>query len=68
LLPEDIDIEEAELNLKDSDAEDRAIEDIALAVRSFFIRSSKWSSLVSDEKVVYILRENIEYDEEFAED
>ncbi len=68
MLPEDTDIEEGEMTLKDSDAEDRAIEDIALAVRSFFIRSSKWSSLVSDEKVVYILRENMEYDEEFAED
>lgn len=44
LLPEDQDIEEAELTLKDSEAEDRAIEDIALAVRGFFIKSSKWSS------------------------
>lgn len=68
LLPEDQDIEEAELTLKDSEAEDRAIEDISLAVRGFFIKSSKWSSQVSDEKVVYYMRENLEYDEEFAED
>lgn len=68
LLPEDTDIEEAELTLKDSEAEDRAIEDIALAVRGFFIKSSKWTSQVSDDKVVYYMRENLEYDLEFAED
>jgi hypothetical protein len=51
-----------------TDAEDRAIEDISLAVRGFFIKSSKWSSSVGEDKVVYIMRENLEYDEEFAED
>ena len=54
--------------MKDPDAEDRAIEDIALAVRGFFIKSSKWSSSVGEDKVVYVMRENLEYDEEFAED
>lgn len=65
LLPEDVDAEEAELVLKDSEVEDRAIEDISLAIRGFFIKSSKWSSQMSADKVSFYLRENIEYDDEF---
>ncbi len=44
LLPEDCDAEESEIQLKDYEAENRAIEDISLAIRGFFIKSSKWSA------------------------
>jgi cancer susceptibility candidate protein 1 len=54
LLPEDCDIEDNEILLKDSEAEDRAIEDISLAVRGFFVKSSKWSSILPEEKVNFI--------------
>lgn len=54
-MPEDCDIEDNEILLKDSEAEDRAIEDISLAVRGFFVKSSKWSSLLPEEKVNIIL-------------
>ena len=51
-MPEEIHVDEAELNLKDGDAEDGAIINKALAVGSFFVGSIKWSSLVGDEKVM----------------
>ena len=44
LLPRDNDFELAEINFKSREVEDKAIEEICLAARSFFIRSSKWST------------------------
>jgi hypothetical protein len=40
--------------LKEQEAEDRAIEDISLAVRGFFVKSSRWSSQLGEEKVKYM--------------
>ena len=68
LLPEDQDIEQTDLTLKDYEVEDHALEDVSLAVRGFFLKSNKWSSHMGRDKVSFFLRENLEYDEEFQED
>lgn len=45
-----------------------AIQDICFAVRSFFIKSSRWNHIINSEKIIVRLRENPEFDEDFAED
>lgn len=57
LLPVDQDYEEAKLPVKDRNAEQNAIRDIAYAVESFYIRSEVNES--SD--IVAKIRENLEY-------
>ena len=75
LLPTDEDVELCEMPLKNIAAEFKAIEDISMAVRAYYISSSKWNhSAFSNGKffvskkidqVVLRMRSNPEYDEEF---
>ncbi len=53
---------------KSIQAEENAISDIAIWVKAFFIKSSKWSATLPGEKILVRLRENTDYDEVFAED
>ena len=53
---------------KNQEAEALAIQDVCFAVRSFFIKSSRWNHIINSEKVMVRLRENPEFDEDFAED
>lgn len=45
-----------------------AIQDVAFAVRSFFVKSSRWNHIINSEKIMVRMRENPEFDEDFAED
>lgn len=60
---------------KDRNAEERAIIDVACSVKAFHYRRCKWNQTQSDENpgvgsdnIVIRIRENLEYDESFAED
>ena len=68
LLPRDSDFELAEMAEKNQGVEDKAIEEVCLAARSFFIRSSKWSTTLPSDQIMVKIKENMEYDREFAED
>jgi len=68
LLPRDNDFELAEIDYKTKEVEDKAIEEICLLVRSFFIKSSRWSTTLPNDQIMVKIKENMEYDEEFAED
>ena len=67
-MPNKSDAASANITDKESEAEQLAITDICIAVRSFFIQSSKWSNSLSPQQILVRLRENLEYDEEFHED
>ena len=68
LLPVPQDATSANITCKSVDTEDNAIEDIAIGVKSYFIKSSKWSTTLPGDRVLVRLRDNLEYDEFFAED
>ena len=68
LLPVPDDAISANITSKSVDAEDNAIEDLAVGIKSFFIKSSKWSTTLPGDRILVRLRENLEYDEFFAED
>lgn len=57
----------ANIKVKDPAAEELAIRDLSEAVRSFYIESSRWNSSDTEETVVAKIKENLEFDEEFAE-
>lgn len=74
-MPRDEDAEIAGIELKDKNAEDRAINDVALGVRAFHFRRCKWNMTrdpenpgVSSENIVMRIRENLACDPEFDED
>lgn len=61
--------------MKDQAAEERAIVDVAMGVRAFHFRNSKWNQSrdqanpgVPPENIVMRIRENLEFDAEFEED
>lgn len=56
------------IDLKNPEAEALAIQDVCFAVRSFFIKSSRWNHIINSEKIMLRMRENPELDEDFAED
>jgi len=75
MMPRDEDAALAGIELKDRQAEERAIADVALGVRAFHFRSCKWNMTrdpenpgVSSDTVLMRIRENLEYDAEFEED
>ena len=75
LMPRDEDAELAGIELKDKDAEERAIADVALGVRAFHFRCCKWNMTrdpenpgVSKDTILMRIRENLEFDAEFDED
>lgn len=68
LLPEDEDAERGGIHLKDKEAEERAILDIAQTLKVFAFQSVKWSQTACAENIVVRLRENPDLDREFLED
>ena len=75
LMPRNEDAELAGIEMKDQAAEERAIIDVALGVRAFHFRESKWNQSrdqanpgVPPENIVMRIRENLEFDAEFEED
>lgn len=68
MLPEDADAERAKLHLKDIYAEERAIADIAQALKVFAFQSIKWNQQSAQENVVCRLRENPDNFRRFLED
>lgn len=68
LLPIDEDSKRVEREPKLDATEERAITDIATAVRAFAFRWSRWNKDVEAERVMVKMRENLEFDREFHED
>ncbi len=67
-MPVDKDAEASNIPSKSLEAELKAIYEIGLAARLFYIKSSKWNMALSQDKILVRMRENLEFDEEFAED
>ena len=75
LMPSDEDAKLGGITLKDKQAEERAIVDVACSVRAFHYRKCKWNQGLSAEEpgvptdqIVLRIRENLEFDREFLED
>lgn len=68
LLPEDEDAARAGIELKDQQAEERAIIDIAQTLKVYSFQSIKWNAEAGPETVVCRLRENPDLFREFFED
>ena len=68
LLPVNEDATLGGIHLKNREAEENAIFDIATSLRSFAFRSCKWNKSIDSENVVVKIRENLEFDREFFED
>jgi len=73
-MPKDDDAKLAGIELKDRSAEERAILDVACAVRAIHFRRARWNQGVAGHEgighsqILLKMRENIEYDREFLED
>ena len=68
LLPENRDCIASNIKAKDQDSEELAILDISMNIRTFAFRSTRWNKMVPPHMVCVRVRENLEYDEFFAED
>jgi len=68
LLPVDQDAEVCNIPTKLLEAELKAINEIGFGVRLFYVKSSKWNMALAQDKILVRMRENLEFDEEFAED
>lgn len=68
LLPENEDAERAGIALKDQNAEERAIMDVAQTLKVFSFQSLKWNMQAPQETVICRLRENPDQFREFYED
>lgn len=68
LMPEDRDFETTNLTPKNKEAEELAIFDISMNIRTYAFRSTKWNRMVEGDIILARIRENLEYDSFFAED
>ena len=68
MLPDDEDAERGGIHLKDKDAEEKAILDIAQTLKVFAFQSIKWNQQASSDNIVCRLRENPDNDRVFLED
>lgn len=68
LLPEDEDAGRAGISLKDHEAEERAIMDIATTVKVFSFQSMKWGMQAPQDTVICRMRENPDNFREFYEE
>lgn len=68
LLPEEKDYAACGLTPKQQEAEELAILDISMNIRTFAFRSTKWNKNVEGEIVLARIRENLEFDSFFSED
>eukprot|EP00357_Protocruzia_adherens_P026664 CAMPEP_0115036734 /NCGR_PEP_ID=MMETSP0216-20121206/42310_1 /TAXON_ID=223996 /ORGANISM="Protocruzia adherens, Strain Boccale" /LENGTH=633 /DNA_ID=CAMNT_0002416641 /DNA_START=8 /DNA_END=1909 /DNA_ORIENTATION=- len=69
LMPDNRDSEfDGEISVKEDAAIERALQDIALAIGTFAFRSSKFNRTLPKSRLIVRVRENLEYDESFAED
>lgn len=67
LLPEDRDADCCGITPKDKDAEELAIFNISLAARTLAFCNTRWNNTLGADLVGVRWRENLEYDENFAE-
>ncbi|OMJ83049.1 hypothetical protein SteCoe_16080 [Stentor coeruleus] len=68
IMPDERDFEACGLTPKSQEAEELAILDISMNIRTFAFRSTKWNKQVGGDMVLARIRENLEYDSFFAED
>jgi hypothetical protein len=68
LLPTDEDAARGGIHLKDKDAEEKAILDVAQTLKVFAFQSLKWNQQAPEENIVLRLRENPDNDRVFLED
>jgi len=68
LMPVSNDAVVAGITVKSEKTEELAIRDIAVSVRSFYVKSSHHSNSLVGDKILVRIRENLEYDQDFAED
>ncbi|CAK64192.1 unnamed protein product (macronuclear) [Paramecium tetraurelia] len=66
-IPVNEDAQSANIVQKDEGAEELALNDLSEAVRGFYIESSRWNNSDTGPQIVVKLKENPEFDEEFAE-
>lgn len=67
LMPVIEDANSANIIVKDEGAEELALSDLGEAVRGFFIESSRWNNSETGGCIVTKIKENPEFDQEFAE-
>jgi hypothetical protein len=68
LYPFDEDIINTGYHIKNHDAQDRAIQDIVMACRSYAIKSHKMNPIMSKDIIVAKFKPNIDYDLYFFDD
>jgi len=68
LTPLDEDIIAVGLNVKNNEAQDRAVNDIAMACRKYAIKSHNMNPKLNDEVVIAKFKENREFDFYFFDD
>ncbi|CAD8074725.1 unnamed protein product [Paramecium primaurelia] len=66
-MPVQEDCQAANIVQKDEAAEELALTDLSEAVRGFFIESSRWNNSDTGQQIIAKIKENPEFDEEFAE-
>jgi cancer susceptibility candidate protein 1 len=67
LLPEDRDGPACSIMPKTAEAEERALFDMSLATRTFAFMNTHWNKELEPDRCAIRMRENLEYDEFFAE-
>jgi hypothetical protein len=68
LYPFEEDIVNSGYKIKDMDAQDRAIQDIIMACRSYAIKSHQLNPVMSKDIIVTKFKPNLEYDLNFFDD
>lgn len=68
MLPNDKDAERGGIHLKDKDAEERAIQDIAQTLKVFAFQSIKWNQQAKPDNIICRMRENLDHFKQFFED
>lgn len=68
LTPLDEDILAVGLNVKNNEAQDRAINDIVMACRNYAIKSNNMNPKLNDDVVIAKFKENQEHDFYFFDD
>lgn len=68
LTPLDEDILAVGLNVKNNEAQDRAVNDIAMACRNYAIKSHTMNPKLNEEVIIAKFKENKEYDCYFFDD
>lgn len=68
LEPTENDFTLCRLKKKNFNTEKKAISDIALIARFYYIKNAKWNQYGDEKELFFKIKENLEYDKEFLED